>query len=472
MSPEDTQAERHRHEHGRDLIAHWTALLRAVRLYDQANDTVMSHCERIRRTVRALIAADDDAELTVRHESIFVNGLRIRAAAVKSMNYQSLIDLMRGAGIGTIHLDEDATPLELEVCARLLQTAAESRQDASELVHELAVRGVSHVELDLEKQAEELPEDLTPQQIARRVYLRSISVVKGIFHEYRSSNRISARRVKRSVQGMIDSLDSGDSLMHLSSLKNYDEYTFNHSVNVSVLGIALGRHVGLSRRQLYNVGQAGMLHDLGKLSVPKELLNKPGRLTPEERERIEQHAIDGFVSIAGKLGASADTIEVALTAFDHHRNADGTGYPAVATPRPKGLLSRLITIVDRYDAMTSDRVYRAAMAPEKALAIMSGKSIDHYDPALLSYFLNLMGYYPLGTTVRLSDQSIGVVLKGTSEPALRHYPTVKLILNPDGQAATGDTLDLWATADKESALRIIETVDPRPYGVEVMDYLL
>ena len=209
MSPEDTQAERHRHEHGRDLIAHWTALLRAVRLYDQANDTVMSHCERIRRTVRALIAADDDAELTVRHESIFVNGLRIRAAAVKSMNYQSLIDLMRGAGIGTMHLDEDATPLELEVCARLLQTAAESRQDASELVHELAVRGVSHVELDLEKQAEELPEDLTPQQIARRVYLRSISVVKGIFHEYRSSNRISARRVKRSVQGMIDSLDSG-----------------------------------------------------------------------------------------------------------------------------------------------------------------------------------------------------------------------------------------------------------------------
>ena len=294
VSTQDGREERRRLELGRELIVNWTSLLRAVRLYENANATVLSYCERIRATARALIEQDDNAELTVRHDSIFVNGQRIRAGSVAARSYQRLISLLVGAGIGTMHVDDEAAPSELEVFARLLQTAGESRQDVSELVQELAVRGVSHVQVEAAKQAEELPEDLTVEQVARRVYLRSLSVVKNIFHEVRTSNRISARRVKRVVQGMIDSLESGaDTLMHLTALKNYDEYTFNHSVNVSVLGIALGRHVGLTRRQLYIVGQAGMMHDLGKLSIPKELLNKPGRLTPEERERIQTHAVDG-----------------------------------------------------------------------------------------------------------------------------------------------------------------------------------
>ena len=311
------------------------------------------------------------------------------------------------------------------------------------------------------------------RSVARRVFLRAISVVKSIFHEYRTSDRISARRVKRVVQEMIDSLDAGNEcVMQLTSLKNYDEYTFNHSVNVSVLGIALGRHVGLSRDQLYSVGQAGMLHDLGKIDIPKETLNKPGRLTPEERQQIRAHAADGFVAIAVKLGASAETIDIALTAYEHHQNEDGTGYPQVETPRPKGLLSRIISVVDRYDAMTTDRIYRTAMSPEKALAIMSGTQAPHFDQAVLSYFLNLMGHYPLGTTVRLSDQSIGLVLKGSSEPDFRDFPTVKLILEPAGAAASGELIDLRATADKENALRIIGIIDPREHGIEVMDYLL
>ena len=271
MSPQDKQEERRRLELGRELIVSWTSLFRAVHFYEQANDTVLSHCDRIRRTVHELIEQDDDAELTVRHDSIFVNGLRIRATVAASTSYQRFMELLRGAGIGTIHVDDEASPSELEVFARLLQTMAESRRDPSELVQELAVRGVSHVEVEPEEQAEELPDDLTEEQVERRVFLRSISVVKNIFHEFRTSDRISARRVKRVVQEMIDTLDAGnESLMHLTSIKNYDEYTFNHSVNVSVLGIALGRHVGLTRSQLYSVGQAGMMHDLGKIEIPKE----------------------------------------------------------------------------------------------------------------------------------------------------------------------------------------------------------
>jgi len=272
---------------------------------------------------------------------------------------------------------------------------------------------------------------------------------------------------------VIDSLESApDSLMQMTSLKNFDEYTFNHSVNVSVLAIALGRHIGLTRQQLYIVGQAGMLHDLGKLSIPKDILNKKGCLTPNERQLMESHAVDGFVSLAKNLGASADTIDIALTAFEHHLNEDGTGYPQVATARPKGLLSRLITIVDRYDAMTSNRIYRPAMSPQKSLSIMFNLRGSHYDQTLLKYFMNLLGYYPLGTIVRLSDGSIGIVLGGPSQLDRRHLPTVTVILNREGQPADRRTIDLSDIAKDEHSLHVAHTVDPKEYGIEAMDYIL
>ena len=249
MISHDAQEERRRVELGRDLIVHWTSLFRAVRFYEQANnDSVVSHCERIRQTVQTLIEQDDAAELTVRQGSIFVNSQRVRAAAVATTSYQRFVDLFRVAGIGTLHVDAEASPPELETFARLLQTMAEGQpDDPSQLMKELAVRGVTHVEVEVAPEDAELPDDLTEEQIARRVFMRSIGVVKSIFHEYRTSDRISARRVKRAVQSMIDSLDSGnESLIQLTSLKNYDEYTFGHSVNVSVLGLALGRHAGRS----------------------------------------------------------------------------------------------------------------------------------------------------------------------------------------------------------------------------------
>ena len=128
--------------------------------------------------------------------------------------------------------------------------------------------------------------------------------------------------------------------------------------------------------------------------------------------------------------------------------------------------------MDRYDALTTERVYRARIAPQKALAILFTSQRSHHDAALLKYFMNLLGYYPLGTPVRLSDGSIGIVVGGSGNLDLRYFPKVQLILNPEGRPARGVTIDLAATVDQTNSLRISETVDPRAYGLEVMDYLL
>jgi HD-GYP domain-containing protein (c-di-GMP phosphodiesterase class II) len=458
----------------RELISLWMALFRAVRLYESDNEAIGQLGEKIREKVEQIQDGSGDVEMTVRYDSIFVSGERIRESAIGSTLYHGFIDLLRAARVKGLKIDEAASNAELELFARLLLQVSAGERSTEEMVSELKVRASTRIELDLLDEEEDLIDEVDQERVAKQIYLRSIGVVKGVFDSLRKSDRMNARRIKRVVQQMIESLNfNPENLLNLTNLKNYDEYTFNHSVNVSVLGIALGRHLGLTRQQVYMVGQAGMLHDLGKLCVPKEVLNKAGRLTPEERRSIKMHSIDGFLTAATQLGVSETSIDIALAAYEHHMNIDGSGYPTVPAAGAMGLLSRVVSIVDRYDAMTSSRVYRQQpIPPHKALAIMFHSQQHQHDRGMLRYFMNMMGIFPLGTVVRLSDESLGVVVGCPREPQLRHFPIVKMVLEPGGGAASGEKLDLSATAKDPEPMRVEEIVDAGEYGIEVMDYIL
>jgi HD-GYP domain-containing protein (c-di-GMP phosphodiesterase class II) len=458
---------------GRELVVHVMALLRAVHLYDSRNDRISDVCSKIRAKLVALGEDGGDVELAVRHDSIYLNGERIREGSVGSSMYHGFVDLLRVAGLRSIRIEIEVGDEELELLARMLTEVAQDTRTPEQLRAELKVR-VPHIAVEARDESDEIIKEVDQELVAKQIYLRSIGVVKGVFHSISTTDRINSRRIKRVVQQMIESMSiSPEHLLNLTNLKNYDEYTFNHSVNVGVLGIALGRHVGLNRQQLYVIGQAGMLHDLGKLCVPKAILNKAGRLTREERRAIEMHPVDGFITAAHKLGVQDQSIDVALAAYEHHMNADGSGYPRAPAAGALGLLSRIVAVVDRYDAMTSARVYRREpIPPHKALAIMYHSQNAHFDKGMLRYFLNMMGFFPLGTVVRLSDGSISVVVGSPEEVELRHYPRVKRILDPDGRAAGGEIVDLAATAKDPEPLRVEETVEAGEYGIEVMDYIL
>ncbi len=461
-------------ELGREAILQLTSLFKTLRLYDRDNDAVRNVTERILQTVLEVAEGEGELQVAVRGGALFVDRLRIREGAVGASSYHQLIDLLRSLRMSSLSIDTEVRPSEIEVLGTVLLEAVEKHYTPEELVRELRVQGAVHVEIEFGDDDVDLSQEVDAEQVAKRVYLRSIGVLKGIFYEARSRNRINGRRVKRVVQEMMDSLDGDPGyLLNLTSVKNYDEYTFNHSVNVGILAVGLGRAIGLSRRQLYVLGQAGMLHDLGKLCVPKEILNKPGRLTPEERALIQSHPAEGFISIATKQGVTAETVAVALAAYEHHMNLDGSGYPAGASSRPIGLTSRLVAIVDRYDAMTSARIYRSKpIPPPKALSIMFNSQRSQVDQLLLRYFMNMVGHYPLGTAVRLSDMSVAIVVGAGSDPELRHLPVVKLVLDPGGQPASGDKLDLAALAKGGRPLNVVETLDAADYGIEVMDYIL
>jgi HD-GYP domain-containing protein (c-di-GMP phosphodiesterase class II) len=457
---------------GRDLIARWAGVFRSLRLYDWQHSGVVSAAERVRSTV-AELADGTSVQLAVRSDCLFLDGLRVREGGSATSSYQALVRVLTSAGIESVTADAEAECREFQLVGHLLLRLAEGELRASEIERELKVRGVTGIDLGLASGDPEPVREISTVELQKRVYLNAIGALKGVFHEARGRDRVNARRVKRVVQQMVDTLEGNSGyLLNLTAVKNYDEYTFNHSVNVGVLAIALGRAVGLSRRQLYVLGQAGMLHDLGKLCVPREILVKRGRLTPEERAIVASHPAEGFLMIAKNQGVSPETIVTALGAYEHHLNLDASGYPPCAAQRPIGLLSRIIAIVDRYDAMTSARVYRTApIPPTKALSILMNSQRSQIDQTVLRYFLNLLGSYPLGTIVRLSDHSIAIVV-GAGPAELTHFPVVKLVLDERGQPASGETVDLSATAKDPQPLRVVETLNAADYGIEALDYIL
>ena len=460
-------------EGGRDVVLRLTALLRACGLYEADNAALRAASEALRVAVGSALDGGAELELVVRGESLYIGGTRLRESLVASTAYQRVVDTLRRASVRSLRIDEDVTARELESFARLLAETAHGKRRPEDLAPELALRAAG-VSVDVGAGLRESTREDGPELVAKRIYLRSINVVKNVFHSIRQGDQMAARRVKRVVQEMIESLENDPGyLLNLSSLKNYDEYTFNHSVNTSVLAVALGRHIGLERRQLYALGQAGMLHDLGKLCLPIELLNKPTRLSPDERAVIESHPTDGFVSIATQMGVAPDTLDVALAAYEHHITESGKGYPPRAGTRRKRLLSRIVSIVDCYDAMTSARVYRGEpIPPPETLAHMYGGGRSEFDPLLLRCFMNLMGVLPIGTAVMLSDGCVGFVIGGNPEAELRHFPSVRVLIDADGRRRSPLVVDLAATAKDADALRVTEVVSPARYGISALESLI
>lgn len=458
----------------RELVSRWLGLFKSLSLYSWEHGGVEECARRVMRAVQEASVGGSGVDIAVRGDSLYIDGARLRPGGPSSLAYRSLVRLLTNARVSSVFVDVETVPRDLQLFGHLVLSVSERRLTAEEMRRELAVRGAAGISVTPMADEEEIPQDLEQRAFQRRVYTTSIGVLKSVFNEARARDRVNLRRVKRVVQQLMESFEHDAAYMlNLTAVKNYDEYTFNHSVNVGTLAIALGRAVGLSRRQLYVVGQAGMLHDLGKLCIPKLILNKPGRLTPEEREIVRSHPTEGFLMISKKQGVSAETIGVALGAYEHHMTVDGGGYPDPSVKRPLGALSRILAIVDRYDAMTSARVYRSApISPHKALSILYHSHRQEVDQTLLRYFMNMLGCYPLGSAVRLSDDSVAVVVGSGAAPGLLHFPRVRLVLDRDGRPAPEAEVDLSERAKDPDGLRIVEALDGSAYGIDAIEYLL
>jgi HD-GYP domain-containing protein (c-di-GMP phosphodiesterase class II) len=316
---------------------------------------------------------------------------------------------------------------------------SKGRDVPSEKPRELAAAEVADLEQSPEPKPERVP--LSDElQRAARLRARSGEAMRRMFAEARLGKAIEPGECASLVDAVVESINRHpDALLSLARIKNADEYTYLHSVAVCALMVALGRQLGLNDAQCREAGMAGMMHDLGKAAMPQEVLNKPGKLTPAEFEIIKQHPVRGYEMLLAGAGVSEGVMDVCR---HHHERVDGTGYPDGLTADQISLLARMGAVCDVYDAVTSDRPYKAGWDPAQALSQMATWK-GHFDPAIFQSFVKSVGIYPTGSLVRMRSGRLAVVLD--QNPSALTRPRVKLFFSTKaGLPLEPQVLDLAA----------------------------
>lgn len=319
--------------------------------------------------------------------------------------------------------------------------------------------------------------ELTTKQKAVLTYGYAVQSLQEIARKVSNNQTTGIKKALRMVHKLIDMVtEDSDVLLGLSTIRHYDDYTFTHSINVAILSMCLGHRIGLSKKSLETLTLSAVFHDLGKIDVPKSILNKPGKLTDQEFKEMKNHSLYSVRQILLLKTTQQKKAEMLLAPFEHHLKYDLSGYPQTPRSKPLSLFGRIIAIADVFDALTAPRVYRPyAIIPDRALSIMQEGSGKDFDPLLLKVFINMIGVYPIGTVLKLSNGEIGLVAKYTGERGEGQNLWVQL-LEPaqEGSFAKGELLNLGSFDPelKQYKIPISETLHPAAYNIQPADFLL
>jgi putative nucleotidyltransferase with HDIG domain len=243
-------------------------------------------------------------------------------------------------------------------------------------------------------------------QTASDIIKRSKAAVISLFAEARMGNAVNTSECEPLVNDIVGSVDrNGDALISLCRLKMADEYTYMHSVSVCALMVSLGRQLGLDEAMCRDAGMAGLLHDLGKAAIPQDILNKPGKLTDDEFVVVKSHPVKGYETL---LASGVENERVLDVCRHHHEKMDGSGYPDKLNADNISMIARMSAVCDVYDAITSNRPYKAGWDPAESVSRMASWQ-GHFDPMVLQTFIKTIGIYPTGSLVRLASGKLGVV---------------------------------------------------------------
>ncbi|MBF0516438.1 MAG: HD-GYP domain-containing protein [Nitrospirae bacterium] len=290
------------------------------------------------------------------------------------------------------------------------------------------------------------------------------ATIKNVLHDVRLGNQISMESVQQIVPKMTDSIfRNKDALLGLSRIKTMDEYLFFHSVSACVLMVSLSHSLGLSRQEMDDIGVGALLHDIGKVKVPHEILNKPGKLTDEEFVKMKDHVTLGYEILKQIPNIPEPAL---MVAHQHHERYDGTGYPNKLIGEGLSIYGQMAAIVDVYDALTSDRCYHKGMQSTDALRKIFEWSQYHFNPLVVQHFIRCVGVYPIGTLVMLDDHRLCVVIGSGKESLLN--PTVRVIMNAKKRAFLRPLdIDL---SDSKTVCKISSWENPAHYDIDPFQY--
>jgi len=435
-------------------------------LYSPTHPAAATALQNLRSAFEKLLGDREGITLGLLHDTLVIDGVPLTS---KPELYQNFMTRLEKGEIQGLTLLKGCTLEELRHLVELL--GRNVKRD--ELEQEFKRRGVSHifiVQLSQDGAGPPQKVEAVEERVgAGAIYGRALQTIRKVFQEVRFGKVPSVGDVQRTVEDMVGGILKGKhSLMALTMIKSYDEYLFNHSVNVGILTMALGETMGLDVAALKELGLGALLHDLGKINIPETIIRAPRKLTDEEWEIIKRHPVDG-VKILEQMGVQS---EIALRVTkEHHIDFDGRGYPRLGPDEQPHPYSMIVHVADTYDAMTTVRPYTAPADPNQAISRMKKLAGTAFNPLTLDSFVEMLGIYPPGTTVRLTTGEIGVVTRPGGEDAAR--PWVRIVQDREGKTVEGEEVNLmeWDPQGEDYARTIVIALDPTIRRIDVAKVL-
>lgn len=484
---------------GIQLITQLNVLIKTSRIHGRTNAALDKPVDSMLTLVKTL-AADHPVVLRLQNDFLFLGDSHLKMSSQQMAVFSSIIEALNKWHVGGVSFASTAESKDFREFAYLFVSLDPDKHSLADLQQALETAGVKGIELEEPRVLNLHPLDQgqsdegtygsgagtssggleNPKQKAKALakggYARAAAAVGDLAQNTRAGGTVSFKQAKRAIQNIVKLMMQDEStLLGLTNLRCHDQYTHNHSVNVSLLAMALGNRAGYPKVDLADLGLSALFHDVGKCAIALDLLNKPGEFTQEDWVIMRSHPTEGVFTLVKSRGINNVPTRMAAASFEHHMNYDFSGYPKLRIPWKQSVASRIITIADCYDAMTSSRVYRREpMSPSNVLKFMFGKSGQSFDPVLLKLFVNCVGIVPIGSLVRLDSGPLAVVVKPAKDKENAERPTVKVITDEEGAPIeAGLELDL-AEQDETGTYRhsILQLVDNAEYHFDTSRYFV
>jgi putative nucleotidyltransferase with HDIG domain len=442
-----------------ELLRRLAAALRSSQLYSKGHPIIGRNLESLSAAVQLLHGLEPSIVVGIVGDEVIVDDVPIARAETLG----PLMKRLQQAGVERITFDRGITTDELAQFVEAISAAELTRGEGGEVVlPPLPHARVGRVTVD-----QRVDGTLADMAAMKRLYQEAVTAAGDVWESAQTEGKPDATIARTMIDGLAQAVaQNRTALLALTTLKNYDNYTFTHMVNVSILTMGQARPLKIDGPLLRELGLAALMHDIGKVRTPLEVLNKADKLTEQEFAIMRRHPIEG----AEILRQTPDIPTLApVIAFEHHLRLDGSGYPHGVKRQALNLGTMLCSIADVYDAMRSKRRYQQAFPTDRILEVLKQDDGQHFDAHLVRRFVQLVGIYPAGNLVRLNTGEVAVVRKVNAADPYR--PQVRVLFARDGRRVDLPyEVNLWDSVDGAPS-SVAAPLDPADYNLDPLDLL-
>jgi len=435
----------------RNVIKFLDNTTKNVGMYPAEHPSVAAPAGMMFEALGEVYSHSDEVLIGVINSVLYINDYLFYDSTPSSRH---ILEKLEKFGIDDLVVRKGVTQVEMLELAGILNARGSTREEFIKLLEE---KKLDYVGLKSFTLGDDEDGDLPVKGL--QLYHDAVSTMTDLFSRVKSGKMPPFGETEEVVDGFVDKLSSNRSLLKLlSSLKSYDAYTYQHCVNVGILALLLGEAEGLEDQNLRWAGVAGMMHDVGKVKIIPEILNKPGGLTLREWETMKTHPSFSAEIVQGMGGSG----EVVMAVGGHHMNFDGSGYPVRSDGLGPSNLASLVSVVDAYDAITTIRSYKKPMDPVEALEFLRNGRGSKFNPLHVDTMLKVVGEYPPGTLVRLTSNEVVVVVESGESAG---NPVVRMIVDEEG-ILVDERVDLDLAGEGAQGRAVASVVDPVLYGFD------